>query len=290
MPREVIDLSGQRFGRLTVTGRTVNQNDRVMWLCRCDCGNDAVVSGHALRRGMTESCGCLSKQRAWSTDPVDLVGQRFGRLTVVARHRTNHQARWDCVCDCGNTKTVDHSRLVRGITKSCGCGMNQNLDIVGQHFGHYTVIDRYQANRSMKWVCLCDCGAVVDKNTWQLRKHPDDGHEGCRFGPEVFPPRQLGRPAKDLTGQTFGLLHVLRFDEEASDRQSHPRPVWACRCECGTVKSIWESSLLSGLVRTCGRYDCRRTLREREAAVLIFHSFLRTAAPPAGGGPPDEIQ
>lgn len=59
------DLTGQRFGRLVVLGR--NGSDKwknVTWSCKCDCGNDVVVSGSYLRNGETKSCGCLQKEIA----------------------------------------------------------------------------------------------------------------------------------------------------------------------------------------------------------------------------------
>lgn len=61
-----IDLTGQRFGRLTVLSRAedyVNPqgNHYVKWLCICDCGNITTVLGTALRSGGTRSCGCLQK-------------------------------------------------------------------------------------------------------------------------------------------------------------------------------------------------------------------------------------
>lgn len=53
---------------------------------------------------------------------LDLVGQRFGRLTVTERAGTSGEhSRWLCQCDCGNTHVVDSSALRRGASKSCGC-------------------------------------------------------------------------------------------------------------------------------------------------------------------------
>lgn len=59
----VIDLSGQRFGRLTVIKRVENGNGgRARWLCRCDCGNEKTVLSGNLRSGDIQSCGCLWKE------------------------------------------------------------------------------------------------------------------------------------------------------------------------------------------------------------------------------------
>lgn len=63
--REHMDISGKRFGRLLAlseAGRT--KQYEVKWLCRCDCGADAVVRGTALRSGRTQSCGCLQSDAA----------------------------------------------------------------------------------------------------------------------------------------------------------------------------------------------------------------------------------
>lgn len=60
---KLIDLSGQRFGRLTVlkeAGRTSER--KALWLCHCDCGNNTVVIGTELRQGRTQSCGCYRKE------------------------------------------------------------------------------------------------------------------------------------------------------------------------------------------------------------------------------------
>ena len=56
-----IDLTGQRFGRLMVTGRDTNKTEggSVWWKCRCDCGRVKTTIGQSLRKGATRSCGCL---------------------------------------------------------------------------------------------------------------------------------------------------------------------------------------------------------------------------------------
>jgi hypothetical protein len=54
---------------------------------------------------------------------LDLVGQKYGRLTVKALvgRATHGQALWLCLCDCGIEKVINHSHLRSGNTKSCGC-------------------------------------------------------------------------------------------------------------------------------------------------------------------------
>lgn len=55
----LIDLTGQKFGRLIVIKRSTNKNNRVYWECICDCGNIKIVSAKLLRNGESRSCGCL---------------------------------------------------------------------------------------------------------------------------------------------------------------------------------------------------------------------------------------
>lgn len=59
------DLSGRKFGRLTVVRRlkpeeveTVQYN----WLCQCECGNYVKASANKLKTGHTKSCGCLKRE------------------------------------------------------------------------------------------------------------------------------------------------------------------------------------------------------------------------------------
>lgn len=55
------NLTGLRFGKLTVTGRseTNSKSGNARWACQCECGGNATVIGSHLRSGKTSSCGCL---------------------------------------------------------------------------------------------------------------------------------------------------------------------------------------------------------------------------------------
>lgn len=53
-----IDLTGQRFGKLTVISKAKNHGRRSAWHCKCDCGKELDVITESLRSGNTKSCGC----------------------------------------------------------------------------------------------------------------------------------------------------------------------------------------------------------------------------------------
>lgn len=59
------DLTGRRFGRITVLGFDhFNKWSKGFWLCRCDCGKIWTVETHQLKSGATKSCGCLKAEMA----------------------------------------------------------------------------------------------------------------------------------------------------------------------------------------------------------------------------------
>ena len=53
-----LELTGQRFGKLTVLRPTENVGPRTAWICRCDCGRETVAITVRLRDGHCTSCGC----------------------------------------------------------------------------------------------------------------------------------------------------------------------------------------------------------------------------------------
>ena len=61
---KLIDMTGERFGRLVVVGRApFRPGDKgARWVCRCDCGGYTVVSRSSLVCGTTCSCGCLKNE------------------------------------------------------------------------------------------------------------------------------------------------------------------------------------------------------------------------------------
>jgi hypothetical protein len=60
---EVVNIKGQKFGRLEVLYRIENDKDgNAMWLCSCDCGKELPARGVCLRRGRVSSCGCLTRE------------------------------------------------------------------------------------------------------------------------------------------------------------------------------------------------------------------------------------
>ena len=57
---KTIDMTGKRFGRLIGVSRTGSDNEGLaLWLFKCDCGGQVVATGSRVKRGRTQSCGCM---------------------------------------------------------------------------------------------------------------------------------------------------------------------------------------------------------------------------------------
>lgn len=161
-----IDLSGQRFGKLTALHRAQSPDSDSRFVARCDCGKEIVVRGRSLKSGNSLSCGC-SQMAARESKVVDISGQVFGRLTVLARSGSSKQgALWSCQCSCGKSAVVAGKVLRSGNSTSCGC-LNEewrqrllSTEYVGRSYGLLTVISIVGTeNGKSLWVCRCACGA-----------------------------------------------------------------------------------------------------------------------------------
>jgi hypothetical protein len=113
----------------------------------------------------------------------DLMGQRFGRLTVIGvSESVAGRTAWQCRCDCGNITVVKSIYLTTGDTSSCGClfletsvakGRAKKIDLTGQRFGRLLVTGRSSKPGSkgeICWECLCDCGTECPVSGGRLRR------------------------------------------------------------------------------------------------------------------------
>lgn len=89
MSKHCIDLKGMRFGRLLVLEREgVSSQGSVRWRCLCDCGTEVVVDGRHLRRGTSQSCGCLAREVTSSRSTVHgLANHRVSNIYHCMRAR-----------------------------------------------------------------------------------------------------------------------------------------------------------------------------------------------------------
>lgn len=123
----MIDISGERFGKLVVLRYSHTKNNRAYWKCKCDCGKEKTIAGTSLRCSYTKSCGCSRRGQRPVKKEYDLTGKRFHNLLVEKRDplTRGEETKWICICDCGNRRTIRRSELINNIRKSCGCLHNR---------------------------------------------------------------------------------------------------------------------------------------------------------------------
>jgi len=260
------DLSGQRFGRLTVVKRVENKvqpngSHKIMYECLCDCGTVKTVCASNLKMGTTRSCGCLNRELASKRSSKNLIGQKFGRLTVIERADDyvgpsgTRATKYRCLCECGNMVDVVGASLTIGYTNSCGCLHREVVrkfnDLSGQKFGKLTVIERFydeeKYKRRIMYRCVCECGTetIVDGNSLKRGVTKSCGRSLCMFD---GPPKNF----IDLTGRKFGKLTVIERSQNQTSPNGYCATMYQCLCDCGTVKDIWSRSLLAGHTQSCG--------------------------------------
>jgi hypothetical protein len=99
---------------------------------------------------------------------IDLTGQKFDRLTVIERDKTQKDVKWICRCDCGNLIVAKTDVLKAGKKRSCGCLLDEwrsskHHDIIGNRYGKVVVIGEAEnKGRRLMYKCQCDCGNIFE--------------------------------------------------------------------------------------------------------------------------------
>lgn len=237
--RQIKDLSGQKFNRLTAIKVNGVKKKWTTWECKCDCGNIATVIGTQLQSGRVKSCGCLLKENRASlvqkgkpyhfAPPMkDRVGERFGLLQIVSHVGRDKYNRftWRCKCGCGNEKTISYHKLRYGGIKSCGCLMKK-------------------------------CRIVGHK----IEDHKIDGHKsgGCKF---------------DITNRRFGRLIAQKLVGHNKERAA----LWECKCDCGGTKITRGTFLRCGKTKSCGCLEQERQAKAESAVKRLMRLYLKHSA------------
>lgn len=152
---------------------------------------------------------------------------------------------WRCRCNglqgtCGKITFASTSRLRSGGTKSCGCSAVK--DLTGQRYGSLLVLHRAPSRGTQTaafWQVRCEekgCGKEYAARSSNLPKHRNCG---CN--------RRSRR--KDLAGERFGLLKVVRFVGVAKGSGA---AIWSCRCDCTGMIDLTTADLRSRKEPNCG--------------------------------------
>lgn len=222
-----LDLTGQRFGHLTVLEPAENIGNRSAWLCQCDCGRQAVVKTYHLRSGHTASCGCQNgpggPRHALGLTYVDGTCVEMLRARTVRRNNTSgapgvdwleKKQRWRAsICFKGKRRYLGSFKNLEDAVKA-----------------------RKRAEEELFEPFLDACAGNMPQS--ELRQI----EEVCPPTPQDYSGQRL-----DLTGERFGHLTVLEPAENIGAMTA-----WRCRCDCGKETVVMTGHLRSGHTTSCG--------------------------------------
>lgn len=153
----------------------------------------------------------------WKRSKYNLLGLKFGRLTVLARDGSKQQgAMWLCECECGATVSRLGRNLRRNFTKSCGCyGREQKLKAITKHGLSKTSIHK-------RWTMI--------KQRVSNPNHPSFKNYGGR-GITMHLPwmRSVECFARDIPPKPDGNLTIDRIDNDGNYEPGNIR--WATKAQ-----------------------------------------------------------
>lgn len=189
------DLTGQQLGRSIVIDRAESKIDssgkrRTVWNCRCECGNEFKASTDSLTRNPNLVCPECTNQNRSENNRINVVGNKYGRLTILDIIPNTHPTKVVCKCDCGNEHICAQADVVNGHTQSCGCLQSEHTSVANTkdwtgHISNHGVEFLYRdyKNTQGQWLWRCKCG-ICGNHFSELPARVNSGHVtscGCRI-------------------------------------------------------------------------------------------------------------
>lgn len=126
--------------------------------------------------------------------------------------------------------------------------MSKVIDLTGQKFGYWEVLERAENSKGgqARWLCRCVCGKekVVVGSTLRNGKSTNCGCIKAQKSREGN-----GKFVNEI-GKRYGRLTVIAKDEELSITKH--RAHWVCKCDCGNIKVVSSKCLRDGKTKSCG--------------------------------------
>lgn len=169
----LVDLTGVEFENLTVLYRGEDvikdgKKRRVRWHCKCRCGNEFDVIADNLKQRPNMTCNECANKRRSEHNRINVVGNKYGRLTIVETIANTRPTRVRCICDCGNEYIGAQSDVVNGHTQSCGCLQRERASdantkdwtgVVSEYGIEFLCPDHIREQGQWLWKCKCGvCG------------------------------------------------------------------------------------------------------------------------------------
>lgn len=189
----MIDMIGNKYGRLTVVSFDRLEKHKTYWKCACDCGMSVVVSGNNLRSGNTKSCGCIHREQLQDIGRANKKHgyghgskDRLYRIWCGMRQRCNnpnhHAKQWYGgkgikVCDEWNDFLV-----FKDWAMSNGYAENLSIDRIDSAKDY--------CPENCQWLTISDNVAKANKNHTTRKVIRGEGKsQPQRIEGEIIPPR-----------------------------------------------------------------------------------------------------
>lgn len=212
--------------------------------------------------------------------PLDLIGRRFGRLSVVARSDNDrkNQSRWKCVCDCGNESIKYGYMLTAGRAISCGCAKSEKVSAARTIHGH-----KKRSNESHEYVCWY---SMIQRCTYKKsNRYAKYGARGVQVhptwrdfstflrdvGPSPSPNHSLDRFPNRNGNYEPGNVRWATRHEQANNKDNN-----VLLTARGETKTIAEWSAVSGIKYATIRARHCKGWNDEDA---IFAPLLNRIAP-----------
>lgn len=106
MGRKIEDLSGRKFGRLTVIEPIIVEKRLAGYRCRCDCGKEVVAKGYYLKCGNMKSCGCLRKEQREKWTEAGRASYKLPKTLCVSCIRSAAPPELQCIWDASKAQQL----------------------------------------------------------------------------------------------------------------------------------------------------------------------------------------
>ena len=236
------DITGQNFGVLTALSDT-GRNDKYgypIWRFRCTvCGYEFDRTLQGIKKANLLTCRCNAiKDGKLGKSRISIVGQTFGRLTVLEEYKQDGLYLCRCSCTCGKEVVTHKSSLKYGLTKSCGCLRNEILSAAAKKW----LERKKEVPASVPSEPLAPGTLPPDPTPSSEKKQTV---QESPVAIKISNGRKKQR--RDITGQTFGYLTAL-YDTGRTGQDRYA--IWRFRCICGkeidhSICSINHSKYLS---------------------------------------------
>lgn len=213
------DLTGQRFGKLTVIrflGRNL-RNNKPMWECKCDCGNTTIVSGYALcnKNNGTKSCGCLNRERSTEVNSKPLTNKE---IDYIKKHYNKENV-------CEMSEKIGRSQLlISNKMKELGLEMigkrktNEEFlqELKNRNF-KFEVLNQYKTNRTKIKLRCPKCNEVFFRRADTLTNRWNTECPKCHYGHDYSKSAHPIEEDQTLWFQNPEIAEMLVNEQEGYD-------------------------------------------------------------------------